>query len=220
MKILFSFLFLIFSVTLSARENPFTATETFEQKKQEYLKQIEEQKQAQKEAQEAIKREKELQDLASKLEKEKAQKAELAKVAKEEEAKRKAQELKLKQEEQARQKALETAKEQNAIKYNPLNFVKFKVYESSLVIYIDGTYKLVNQDIIKRSNKFIFDFKAHADFYTKRKVLKHPLFESIAVGNHPGKGFFRVVITVKGDVKSFKEDVQIKKEQIVINKLQ
>ncbi len=220
MKILFSFLFLIFSVTLCARENPFAATETFEQKKQEYLKQIEAEKQAQKEAEEAIKKEKELQELASRLEKEKAEKEKLAQMAKEEEAKRKAQELKLQQEKVQKEKALAIEKEQKAIKYNPLQFVKFKVYESSLVIYIDGTYKLINQDVIEKSNKFIFDFKAHADFYTKRKVLQHPFFESIAVGNHPDKGFFRVVISVKGDVKTFKEDVQIKEGQIVINKLQ
>jgi hypothetical protein len=217
MKILFSFLFL--TLFLYARENPFEATETFQQKKQEYLKQIELEKEAQKKAQEAIEKEKELQKLAQQLEKEKEEKARLEKLALEEEVKRKASELQKQQEEAALKAAVEE-KKKHAIKYNPLNFVKFEVYEGSLVIYIDETYKLLNVDILKPANKFLFDFEAHADFYTKRKVLEdHPLFKSITVGNHPKKGFFRVVIAVKGDIDSFEENIETEKGMITINKL-
>ena len=220
MKILFSFLFLLLGLSLFARENPFEATETFEQKKQEYLKRIEAEKEAQAKAQEAIEKEKELQKLAEQLEKEKAEKQRLEKLAMEEEEKRKALELQKQQEMLAQQKAAEEEKERNAIKYNPLNFVKFTVYESSLVIHIDETYNLLNVDILKDSNKFLFDFEAHADFYTKRMVLdNHPLFKSIAIGNHPKKGFFRVVIAVNGDIDGFKEKVETQKGTVTINKL-
>lgn len=207
MKILLTFLFLAF--TLFARENPFETTKTFEEKKQEYLKQIELEKQAQKEAELAIKKEKELQELAKKLQKEKLQKKKLQELALKEQAKR-----------EALQKEELKKKEQNAIKYNPLNFVKFKVYESSLVIYIDQSYKLINTDILKPVNKFLFDFKADASFYTKRKVLNsHPFYKSIVVGNHPKKGFFRVVIETNGDISSYKEDIKIENGTITINKL-
>lgn len=218
MKILFSFLFL--ALSLFARENPFEATETFEQKKQEYLKQIELEKQAQAKAQEAIKKEKELQELAAKLEKEKSEKARLEKLALEEEKKRKALEHKEQEEKLAKQKALQEEKERKALKYNPLEFVSFKVYDDSLVINIDQIYKLINVDLLKPANKFLFDFKAHTDFYTKRKMLEaHPYFKSIAVGNHPKKGYFRVVIAVNGDIDGFKEKIDVKKGTITINKL-
>lgn len=207
MKIFISFLFLAF--TLFARENPFETTKTFEEKKQEYLKQIELEKQAQKEAELAIAKEKELEELALKLEQEKKQRKKLEELALIQEEKRKALELeKIKN------------KEQSAVKYNPLNFVKFKVYEGSLVIYIDQSYKLLNTDILKPTNKFLFDFKANANFYTKRKELaNHSAFRSIAVGNHPEKGFFRVVIETKDDISNYKEDVEIENGTITINKL-
>lgn len=217
MKIFISFLLL--TSFLIARENPFETTQTFEQKKQEYLKQIEAQKEAQRLAQEAIEKEKELQSLAANLEKEKLEKERLEALAQEEAQKTKALELQKQQELLALQKAAIDEQEKNALKYNPLNFIKFKVYESSLVIYIDQSYKLLNTDILKPANKFLFDFKASADFYTKRKVLEsHPLFKSITVGNHPKKGFFRVVIETNENIDNFKEDVQLKEGTITISK--
>lgn len=218
MKILFSFLFL--ALSLFSRENPFEATETFEQKKKEYLKQIELEKEAQAKAEEAIAKEKELQELAAKLEKEKDEKERLEKLALEEEEKRKALEQKQEAEKLAEQKALEEEIEKNALKYNPLEFVSFKVYEDHMTINVEQLYKLLNVDVLKPSNKFLFDFKGHTDFYTKRKVLdNHPLFKSIAIGNHPQKGYFRIVIETNGDIKDFKEDIDVKNGIITINKL-
>lgn len=100
-----------------------------------------------------------------------------------------------------------------------LPFLNLNVGIDYLEFNVDKKYKFTDQIILHKKRKFIFDFKGKVSFYTKRKKLDNPYFESVVVGNHPKKGFFRVVILVKDNIKSYKEDIEAKQSKYTITKI-
>lgn len=47
---------------------------------------------------------------------------------------------------------------------------------------------------LEKENKIIIDYKATKNFYTKREILESTNFKKIAIGNHKNERFYRVVI--------------------------
>ena len=103
--------------------------------------------------------------------------------------------------------------------FNILPFVKVEVINNVLVITVDPKYKLINQDILKESNKYLFDFRGDLSFYTVRRDIEHKDFKSFAVGTHKKKKFFRVVIDMSDKISLYKEKVLTKKGIVTIQKL-
>lgn len=217
---------ILLSIDLSARMNPFEPTDTFNEKKSEYLKQLaiqeEKAKAAELEKQKAIAEAMEAKRIEDEV---KAKAAELAKI---EQAKMEAQkkaEAKAKEEalREAKLQALKDAKlkELAASKENfkPLSFVKVEVYDDTLTIYVDKKYKFLNQDNLPKPKKFVFDFKGDVSFYTVRKTIKHKDFKQFAIGTHRKKKFFRVVVDLSDEIIKYKEIVNSKKGTITIKKV-
>jgi hypothetical protein len=203
-------------VELSARENPFEPTDTYKEKQIEYLKQLELEEQEEKKLQEQmqmqeqamIQREKELEDLEllkqeelRKIESLKAQRAVLEK-----EQKQKLFQIQQKQMIQKNQ-------------YNVLPFVHIEEEgDDTLTIYVDRKFPLINQDILPKRQKMLFDFKGHTSFYTINKKLKSDAFKGFSVGTHKKKGFFRVVIELNDVPKTYMEKVDTNQGKITILK--
>ena len=196
---------LIFIITLSlnlfARMNPFEATNTFNEQKANYT---EEQNKIQLEK---IKNE------------QKQLKSELFLIKKQnEEARKIAKELKIQAEinKKAKDKAKKLAKKESFLL---LPFVKIEIYKGMLTIIVDKKYKLLNQDILKKERKILFDFKGNISFYTIRETIKHKDFKSFAIGTHRNKNFFRVVIYLSDNLVQYRETVNSKKGAITIKHL-
>ena len=208
---------ILLSSTTFARLNPFIETDTFLEKKQEWIKQekLKQQKldeeakllQQQKLEQERLKKEQEVKLLAQKQleEKQKQQKLEQERVKKE----------KLKQQKLLEEK-LAKAKPKITESYKLLPFVKVEIIDNNLIITVDKKYKLINQDILKESNKILFDFRGDLSFYTVRKNIEHKNFKSFAIGTHQEKKFFRVVIEFSKPLNNYKETVQSKNGIVTI----
>ncbi|MEA3513432.1 MAG: AMIN domain-containing protein [Campylobacterota bacterium] len=115
--------------------------------------------------------------------------------------------------------AVETKKvtEKKDIKILP--FVNMTIVNDKLTIKVDKKYKLLNQDIIKSSNKILFDFQGDVSFYTIRKKLNDKNFKSFAVGTHRKEKYFRVVIELTKDLTNYKEEINSKDGIITINKI-
>jgi len=215
MKKLLLFVFIsLLAINLSARMNPFEATDTFieQQKEYEMKQKQEEQKQIELEQQRKI--------------------ALLA----QQEAEEKAEQLRLEQEQAAqleKQRRLQAEKTAQMIKvvekkeeivvpkdsYKILPFVNIKVSDEEIEIFIDKRYKLVNQDILEEQKKFLFDFRATESFYTIRKALNNNSFKSFAVGTHMDKKFFRVVVELTDTVSKYKEHINSNTSYIKIKKI-
>ena len=217
MRILFYTLF--FSVILFARANPFEATDTFEIQRQQVLQERLDEKAKQKQLKQEVLEQKQAQEEYLKL--------------------KQAQEERLKQE-QAKQEILRQQlaeqKRQNLVKkerlekiskskcktdftLNILPFVTINSDSNNFQLKIKKPYKLINQDINRKKRKFIFDFAGHASFYTKRKTMCHPYFESLTIGTHLKKNFFRVVIVVRENILNYKETIDANNGTISIEKI-
>lgn len=205
----------VLSSELFARENPFEPTDTYEQKQKEYVAMMEEkEKQKQQEIETArlqeqllIEREKELEELELK------KRQELQKINELQEKRKVLQE--------DTPKVLLTQKEkvENVQNYKVLPFVTLQTGDDTLLIFVDTKFKLINQDILKKQKKFLFDFKGNTSFYTIRKKLDHKDFKGYAVGTHKEKGFFRIVIDLHGNTTEFKETIDTKAGIIKIEKI-
>lgn len=215
MKKLSLFVFIsLLAINLNARMNPFEPTDTFYEQQQEYLKKQKEEKQKQIELEKqrklAILAEQEAEEKAEQLRLQKEHEAQLAK-------QRKLQEAKAAQMIQVVKKKKVIAVPKDSYKILP--FVHIKVSEKELEVFIDKRYKLINQDILKDQNKFLFDFRATESFYTVRKTLSSKDFKSFAVGTHMEKNFFRVVVELTDNVSKYKEYINSNNSYIKIKKI-
>ncbi len=70
---------------------------------------------------------------------------------------------------------------------------------------------------IDKENKLIIDYKARKNFYTKREDLDSLNFKKIAVGNHKKEKFYRVVILLSMKPSNYK--VEYKDNLITISSL-
>jgi len=205
---------MILTTYLFGRINPFEETETFKEKQNILLKQIEE-------------KEKKLEEERKKLELERLnferEKLALAKEQErirleQEKKEKKAEELRLEQEGIKKEK--EKEKKQNISKdYKIYSFIKANTTNNILTIDIKDKYKLINQDLNHKEKKFIFDFSGSLNFYTKRVSLKNSPFKSITIGTHKKQNFFRVVVTLKDKLKYYQEDIDVDNSIIEIKKI-
>ena len=78
------------------------------------------------------------------------------------------------------------------------------------VEYNDNKLILHTEDLvskkftIEKENKLIIDYKAKKNFYTKREDLESENFKKIAVGNHKKDKFYRVVILLSMKPSNYK----------------
>jgi len=215
-KLFFILVSCILVMGLNARENPFEPTDVYKEKQVEFLKQLALQEQAEQQKEEEIKlheeallqREKELEDLATlkqdelrKIEELKAQRAVLEK--------------------QQKQKLLQMKKQKmvKKNKYNVLPFVHIEANNDTLTLYVDTKFKLINQDILKKRKKILYDFRGYTSFYTIRKTLQSDAFKAFSVGTHKSKGFFRVVIEVADNTSLYTESINTREGKITIKKM-
>jgi hypothetical protein len=236
-KSFFIFISCLLVVSLDARENPFEPTDIYTEKQADFLKQLQLEQEKEKKMQEEVKlheqamlqREKEIEDLElqrqeelRRIEELKAQRAALEK-QKQQELQRiqqvKAQELQ-KLESMKQQKLLQMKKEQMAKmnKYNVLPFVHIEANDDTLTIFVDTKFKLINQEILEDRKKILYDFRAHASFYTISKNLQSDAFKKFTVGTHKKKGFFRIVIEVTDKTSSYLEKIDTKEGKITLLK--
>lgn len=197
MKIILTFVFImVLGINLSARMNPFEATDTFNEKKEAYIH-----NERKKQAQEIkILEDQRLAQLAL-IEKEDALRAEEEK---------KAALMKQKKLEKLKKKEIQKKPTYTEV-FDLLSFAKIEIIDDTLYIKVDTKYKLVNQDILEKSNKFLFDFSGDLSFYTVRGEIKHKDFKSFAIGTHQEKKFFRVVIEPTNKILKYKEHIDAKK---------
>jgi hypothetical protein len=80
--------------------------------------------------------------------------------------------------------------------YKPYKFISIRIYNKKLEIDAPN-HELIKYFEIKEKNKIVIDYKVSNDFFTKTKKIKHPKILKIAIGDHPAKNFFRVVITMR-----------------------
>jgi hypothetical protein len=196
------FILTVVSVELSARENPFEPTDTYIDKQEEYFKQIEAKKLAK---QKKIEEDRLQEEMLLQREKELAQ-IELEKQ----------QELERIKQIQKEKEALEKQKIKEMKNYKALPFVTIQTFDKELLIHVDTKFQLINQDILKKQNKFLFDFSGNTSFYTIRKNLEHQHFKAYAIGTHRKEGYFRVVIDLSDKAINYKEHIDTKKGTISI----
>jgi len=200
MKIIFIFIIAL-SLNLSARLNPFEPTNTFNEQKTEYF---EEQNKIKLQNDARIKEANRIEQLKIKtvqLEKEERVKQE------------KARRVELERLEQIRLKNI--SKKET---FEVLPFVEVKTIGDKLIITVDKKYKLLNQDILKKEKKILFDFQGKVSFYTVRKNIKHKDFKSFAVGTHLKENYFRIVIDLSEDLDKYTEGLNNKTNTIFIQK--
>jgi hypothetical protein len=88
--------------------------------------------------------------------------------------------------------------------YKILPFVTIDTDYNSLKISSRPQYHIITYHALKGKRKIAFDFLADVWFYTRYKKLAYaPEFKSYTVGNHKKKGFFRVTIELKENIKNY-----------------
>jgi hypothetical protein len=220
MKILFSCI--ILSVLLLGRSNPFEATDDYLQKKQELLDA--------KAKEEAIKREKKIAEskkifdqIALKQQNiiDESITAQVVEeiIENEQIEPEQNEQLSTDKKEVESVKVIEKIEVIKIENFELLPFLSIKLADNNIQIDVDEKYKFKNQMILHKEGKFIFDFRGKVSFYTKRKNFEHPYFESIVIGNHPEKSYFRIVVKVKNDIKNYKEKIDSKANKFIINKI-
>lgn len=95
-----------------------------------------------------------------------------------------------------------------------LPFLKISVLEDKFIIKTD--YKILKKFNIEKENKIVFDFKAKVNFPTKRESFVDANYKSLVVGNHKEAGFFRVALELSSNVSNY--NVDIKDDSITISK--
>ena len=199
MKIISLFILsIIFTISSSARENPFEPTDQFLEQKEIILEANKQakitQEQEEKEQLEALK-----QKLIVTTEPKK-EKIEIVKIPE--------------------TKTVATNDYIPEIKQNfkILPFVKIVVINDVLTIKVDTKYKLLNQDILRPAKKLLFDFEGNESFYTVRKDIVSEDFKSLTVGTHMKEKYFRVVIDLPMEVSAYIENIDGKNNLITIQK--
>lgn len=95
-----------------------------------------------------------------------------------------------------------------------LPFIKIQYNDDKLIIVTD--HDISKKFTLDRENKIIVDYKAKLNFYTKRDFLNTKNFKKIAVGNHKKEKYFRVVIELNSKPSNF--DVSYKDKLITISR--
>ena len=216
MKTLFTLL-LVLSTSLIARENPFEATNAYEeeaariiemneieedyaleyQQEQEYIKNMYEKMnnpavEEKKEPEKPTLTENEVKKMIKKAQKETEKKAEkIAKKLVDEKPKEVEQVVYVKP-------RLDVTNEKEL-----LPFVKVEYDNDKINIFSE--YKVSKKITLPGEKKIVLDFNAKENFYTVREALKSTSFPKITVGNHKKDKFFRVVV----ELANMPEDYEV-----------
>ncbi len=97
-----------------------------------------------------------------------------------------------------------------------LPFVELEYDDDKIII--KTKYKVLKKFSMDKENKIIIDYKAVRNFYTKREDLSSKNFQKIAIGNHKKNKFFRVVLKVAKNPDNYK--ISYDKKNLIITYLQ
>jgi len=244
MKTLFLFtLTIILAFNLNARENPFEATNAYEeeaariieqneiddnsinesayiQEMQEKMSSTSKNNENKNKVKEAIKKLKP----ALKVEKTYSKK-EVKKLIKKAQVQSESKAKKLLKKELERNKMLEPkqivyVKPRTDILDDTMN-MKTKVLLDFLNVEYNDNKLIIHTDdsiskkfTLEKEKKIIIDYKANKNFYTKRESLESTNFKKIAIGNHKKEMFYRVVILLSENPSNYK--VEYKNNLITI----
>ena len=75
---------------------------------------------------------------------------------------------------------------------NILPFLKIEYNDNKLLIHTE--HKVSKKFSVVKENKLVIDYKAKVNFNTKKDEIDSKTFKKIAVGNHKTEGFFRVAV--------------------------
>ena len=92
-----------------------------------------------------------------------------------------------------------------SIEKTVLPFLKISIADNKLHIMTD--YKVTKKFNLDKENKIVFDFKAKTDFATQRETFLDTNFKSLTVGNHKNAGFFRVAVELSDNPSKYNVDV-------------
>jgi hypothetical protein len=248
MKTLFLFtLTLLLTINLSARENPFEATNAYEEEEariieqneidenaineQAYIKEMQQKMSSNMQNENKNKVEEAVKKLVPALKVEKTYtKKEVKRLIKKAQKQSEVKAKKILKEELSKTKSLPP---EQIIYVKPrtdivgdsmmksaklLDFVTVSYNDDKLTIYSND--KLDRKFTLKNENKIIIDYKARKNFYTKRANLDSTNFKKLAIGNHKDEKFYRVVVKLAKDPSSYKVDYKNKLLTIIqINKI-
>lgn len=235
MKTLFLFtLTLILAFNLNARENPFEATNAYEeevariieqnetdqnsinesayiQEMQEKMSKVSKSNENKNKVQEAIKK------LTPALKVEKTYtKKEVKKLIKKAQVQSESKAKKLLKKELEKNKPSEPTQivyvkpRTDIIDDMALSMKTKKLLDFIEVEYNDNKLIIHTKDLVskkftlEKENKLIIDYKAKKNFYTKREILESTNFKKIAIGNHKKEKFYRVVILLSKKPSNYK----------------
>ncbi len=94
-----------------------------------------------------------------------------------------------------------------------LPFLNIEYDDEEINIY--SKYKVTKKLTLPGKKKIILDYSAKENFYTKRENLESTSFTKIAVGNHKKENFFRVVIELSEIPENYEVTYEDKKVTIV-----
>ena len=186
---------LLLITNLYSRVNPFEPTQTYLDKKENYIKEQQKQK-------ELLKQQK-LEDELKRIEQEIAQKEEKVKIPK----KKVEEKVVLKE---VKKPIVEENKQ-------PLPFISLSTIQNNLMIEVDKKYSFLQTLVLPDQKKILFDFIGNESFYTIREDLKNKYFNSYTIGTHQKEKFFRIVINLTNNIQLYKSAVD-KKNNIIIVK--
>ena len=98
---------------------------------------------------------------------------------------------------------------------NILPFIKLEFNDNKLII--NTTHPVSKKFSVEKENKLIIDYKALVEFNTKTDTLESKNFKRVAVGNHKKEGYFRIAIELID--KTSKYDVTYADNSITISKI-
>ncbi|WP_121628159.1 AMIN domain-containing protein [Poseidonibacter antarcticus] len=238
MKTLFLFtLTLVLTLNLNARENPFEATNAYEEEAARIIEQNEIDENAINESAYI----KEMQEKMSNVSNEDTNKNKVEEAIKKltpalkvektytkKEVDKLIQKTKVQTENRTKQIVKKELKKTTAVKPKQIVYVKprtdiideeMKTKKISTFInieYNDSKLIIHSKDnvskkfTIEKENKIIIDYKAKKNFYTKRAELDSTNFKKIAVGNHKKENFYRVVIQLNDAPSNYKVEYKDK----------
>lgn len=226
MKTLFTLL-LVLSTSLIARENPFEATNAYEE---EAARIVEMNESAIDNAVEYEQEQQYVNEIYEKMNKPEEEKPkEPAKPAlTEEKVKKMIEKAQKETEKKAKTIAKEVVKEEPK-KVEQVVYVKPRLdvlNEKELLPFVKVEYDNDKIDIISKykvskkitlpgEKKIVLDFNAKENFYTIREDLKSTNFPKIAVGNHKNENFFRIVVELANTPEDYEVTYDDQKVSIV-----
>jgi hypothetical protein len=106
------------------------------------------------------------------------------------------------------------AEDETLLTKNILPFIKLEFNDNKLIV--NTSHKVLKKFSVPAENKLIIDYDAKIEFNTKIDNLESKNFKKVAVGNHKKEGYFRIAIELIDKPSKF--DVNYKDEIITITR--